>query len=188
MPRIGPALLAVSIGLAAAPQAAAHANLGELAPFWAGAFHVVLTPLAIAALVGFAAATVLAADALQFEVALVCAAAVCAVAALAPLRIVTAAPAGAALVGVAAVAAYSPRRVGAWILALSAAATVGLAARPETPTVAEALGSGVASGLLLLWLQEALRRLEPCAPLVRRVLGAWVTAISLLLAALAAAA
>jgi hypothetical protein len=187
MRRIATACLA-SLGLVLAPDAAAHASLGELAPFWAGAFHVVLTPLAIAALVGLAAATVGGSEALQFEVALVCAAAALGAAALAPPRLVAAAPAGAALVGVVAAIGWVPRRVAAWTLALAAATSVGLAARPETPDVWQAIGSGAASGLLVLWLHEGLRRLEARAPVVRRVLGAWVAAIALLLGALAIAA
>jgi hypothetical protein len=187
MRRIPTAWLA-SLGLVLAPEAAAHANLGELAPFWAGAFHVVLTPLAMAALVGLAAATVVTSEALQFEVALLCSATAFAAAAIAPLRLVPAAPVGAALAGVAAVLAWAPRRLGAWTLAFAAALTVGLGARPETPDAWEALGSGAASGLLVLWLHDGLRRLERRAPLLRRVLGAWVAAIALLLGALAAAA
>jgi hypothetical protein len=184
MRRVATAALA-ALALVLAPEAAAHANLGDLAPFWAGAFHVVLTPLALAALVGLAAATVVTSEALQFEVALLCAAAAFAVAALAPPSLDSAAPLGAALAGMAAVLAWTPQRLGAWTLACVAAATIGLAARPESANVWEALGSGAASGLLVLWLHEGLRRLEPRAPLVRRVLGAWVTAMALLLVMLA---
>ncbi len=184
MRRVVTACLA-SLGAMLAPEVSAHANLGDLAPFWAGAFHVALTPLALAAVVGLAAATVITSEALQLEVALLCAAAAFAVAGLAPPRLDPAAPLGAAVTGLAAVLAWTPQRPGAWTLACIAATTVGLAARPESPNVWEALGSGATSGVLVLWLQEGLRRLERRAPLVRRVLGAWVTALALLLAALA---
>lgn len=174
------------LGFLLAPAAAAHAVLGELPPFWAGAFHVPLTPLAMAALVGLAASTVRGTAALQFEVALVCVAAVTAVAAFAPLRLVPAAPVGAALAGSAAAMAWSPTRHGAWLLTFAAAATVGLAVRPDVPDPWQPIGSGAASGLLVMWVHEALRRLEQRTPLVRRVLGAWVAAMALLLGALAA--
>ncbi len=177
-----------SLGLLLAPAAIAHANLNELSPFWAGALHVILTPLAMAVLVGLAAATVAGSEALQFEVAVICAAAAAAVAMLAPARLVPGAPLGAVLVGLAAALAWTPGRRGAGLLAIAAATTIGLATRPESREVSEALGSGTASGLLALWLFDGLRRLATRAPSVRRVLGAWVAALALLLGVLAVTA
>lgn len=183
--RVAPALL-----LAALPATAhAHANLGELPAFWAGALHLLLTPLAVASLLGLAAATAPAADRLQFRVALAAAAPAVLTAAFAPVLLVQTAwallaPLGPVLVGLCAAFGLTPRAPLALGLALLAAVTIGLAAMPEPRSIVAALGLGVAVLVALFWLLDGLRRIDARWPVVRRVLGAWVAAFALLIGAL----
>lgn len=183
--RAAPVLL-----LAPLSQAAhAHANLGELPAFWAGALHVFLTPLAIASLLGLAAATAVAAERLQFRTVFAAAAVAALAAAFAPALLVQSAwallaPAGTLLVGLCAAMGLVPRIPLALVLALLAATTIGLAAMPEPRTVVASLGVGVAVVVALFWLLEGLRRVDARWPVARRVLGAWVAAFALLVGAL----
>lgn len=182
--RTAPALL-----LLQPVTAHAHANLGALPPFWAGALHVLVTPLAVAALLGLAAATVPAAERLQFRIVLATAVPAALTAAFAPLLLVQTAwallaPLAAVLLGGSAALGIAPRAPLGVALALLAAATIGLAALPEPRSVTAALGVGAAVLVALFWLLEGLRRLDARWPVVRRVLGAWVAAFALLVGAL----
>jgi len=180
---------ALLLALPAAP-ASAHANFGELAPFWAGALHVLVTPLALAALLALACAAVSLAEAAQFRLALLLGllVAVCSAA----VALLAAPPAGSALF--AAVAVLLPAlaaasglpsvRGVAVVLAVAAALSISLSAAPEQGAWTAALGGGLCALLVLLWLQEGVRRLAQRLPLAPRVLGAWVAAIAVLLGAL----
>jgi hypothetical protein len=180
---------ALLLALPAAP-ASAHANFGELAPFWAGALHVLVTPLAMAALLGLACAVVAMAEASQFRLALLTGLLVTVVsAAIAwwPMPEGSGAllaAGGALLPALAAALAVPTARGVAVLLAVGAALAVSLAAAPERGVWAAAPGAGLCSVIVLLWLQEGVRRLAQRLPLAPRVLGAWVAAIAVLLGAL----
>jgi hypothetical protein len=168
----------------------AHANLGDLAPFWAGALHLLVTPLALAALLALGCGVIALPDAQQFRLALLtglCVAAVSFVLALLPGTWAPAAllaAAGALVPALAAAFALPVSRAGAVLLVAAAAGAASLSAAPEPGAWGAALGAGACACLALLWLQEGLRRLAQRLPLTPRVLGAWVAAIAVLLGAL----
>ncbi|MCU0952208.1 MAG: hypothetical protein MUC68_14410 [Burkholderiaceae bacterium] len=168
----------------------AHANFGDIAPFWAGALHVLVTPLALAALLALACGLVALPDAQQFRLALLAGllvAAISIVLALLPTTFAAAAllaAAGALLPALAAAFALSVSRASAVLLVAAAASAASLSAAPEPGAWGAALGAGACACVVLLWLQEGLRRLAQRLPLTPRVLGAWVAAIAVLLGAL----
>lgn len=167
----------------------AHVNPVDAPAFWAGALHVVVTPLAIAALLGLAAATARAAEGLQFRVALAVSVPAALIAAFAPLLLVQTAwallaPLGPITLGLCAALGIAPRQRLALALAIVASVTIGLAAMPEPQSLLAASGVGAAVLIAMFWLLEALRRVDARWPIVRRVLGAWVAAFSLLVGAL----
>jgi hypothetical protein len=69
-------------------------------------------------------------------------------------------------------------------VSLSVAPEPGAAVAPRVTALVTALGAGLCVVLVLLWLQEGVRRLGQRLPLAPRVLGAWVAAIAVLLGAL----
>lgn len=180
---------ALLLALPAAP-ASAHANFGELAPFWAGALHVLVTPLALAALLALGCALVAMTEASQFRLALLTGVLVAllsgVIALLAPTVPAAALiAAGATLLpGLAAASGAPAERGVAALLVVAASLAISLSAAPEPGAWVAALGAGLCVLLLLLWLQEGVRRLAQRLPLAPRVLGAWVAAIAMLLGAL----
>lgn len=168
----------------------AHANFGDLAPFWAGALHLLATPLALASLLALACAVIALPETQQFRLAVlagVCVAAISLGLALRPASFAAAAllsAAGALVPALAAAFALPVARMSALLLAVVAASAVSLAAAPEPSAWGAAFGAGTCSSVVLLWLQEGLRRLAQRLPLTPRVLGAWVAAIAVLLGAL----
>jgi hypothetical protein len=190
-------IAALLLALHAAP-ACAHANFGELAPFWAGALHVLVTPLAMASLLGLACAVVALAEASQFRLALL--AGLLVTTCSAAIGWLPGVPGGAALVAaggallpaLAAALAVPKARAFAIVLVVAAALAVSLSVAPEpgaavaprVTALVTALGAGLCVVLVLLWLQEGVRRLGQRLPLAPRVLGAWVAAIAVLLGAL----
>jgi hypothetical protein len=180
---------ALLLALWCAP-AFAHANPGDIAPFWAGALHLLVTPLALAALLALACALLALAEAEQFRLALLAGLLVAALSAglaLWPPLLASGtllAAASALVPALTAAFAVPVSRFVAMVLAGAAALAVSLCIAPEPGAWAAASGGGACVIVVLLWLQEGIRRLSRRLPLAPRVLGAWAAAIAVLLGAL----
>lgn len=201
--------LLVCVGLLLACPAWAHG--GDAGPLWGGALHVLASPLALAALLGLVAALWGIDDPLCFSVAAmtgVSAAVVAVLAAFAATYLAeragvnfvavlwanfsaALAPLGVVLIGLTALIGWRHTRHAALSLALLAGSTVGLAAQLDNsrwqslPGLAGCTALIAVTGLMAFHKFEKWARLRTVWPIVRRVLGSWVTALGLLLAALA---
>lgn len=183
-------LVAITLGAAYLP-AWAHGELGGGLGMLSGATHLLTSPLALAAWVGWVAA-VYAVDE-QRVPALVIASALAA--GLGAMGVVYAASYLAAvlvvLIGLTGVFAWGLSTTAAVLLALVAGFASGLAAELEPPTLARAFGVAATQAALsagafyTLPALDRISQLKAVTPIARRVLASWVTAIGMLMAALA---
>lgn len=182
---------AAALLLLLASPAFAHSEFSAVKPFWSGVFHALLAPLTLAAVLGLVAAIGGRRD--ERLLWAICLGAVAAVfGALFPLPAAAwAVPAGVVVGGLCAVAGRTlPVALGA-PLAIGLGYVAGLAAELDTPSLNGALGVATTIGyvgllgLLVVWHLEARPRLAPAIRIGRRILGAWVSAIGMLLGALA---
>jgi hypothetical protein len=164
----------------------AHSPFGADAAFWSGAWHLLLAPLALAALVGVGVACAGGPTEREIELA--------GLAGLACFLMSWAAPAGAAVwlaplpafaLGASAVVAIPPASWRARFLAMLAGLGAGAAIDLDARTVAAAAGAGTAMLVASVWMLDLGARLRRRLPLAPRVIGAWIVALSLLLLALA---
>ena len=183
-------LCAIVMGALCLPVCA-HGELGGGLGMLSGVTHFLTSPLALAAWVGFVA-SVFVVDEKRVP-ALVVASALAA--GLGAFGVVYAATSLASvlvvLIGLTGVFAWGLSATAAVLLALVAGFTSGLAAELEPPTLARALGVAATQAALLagalytLPALDRLTRLKTLTPIARRVLASWVTAIGLLMSALA---
>jgi hydrogenase/urease accessory protein HupE len=176
------ALVALAFAASAAP-AFAHSAFGTTGPFWSGALHIAVSPLSLATIAGFAAALgplPRGETALEFLVALVC---VAGAAALLP-DWSRAAALGAIIAGSVAASGLTPKRPATLALSAVAGLAIGAAAGIDNTNAIAGLGAALAFFLLCGAALAAFQELEPRLPIARRVAGAWVAAIGLLLSAL----
>ena len=171
----------------AAPPAFAHGAFEDVAPFWSGALHLLVSPLSLALCIGLACCLVpvrprhavyswlvlFGAAFLVSALGLVCTLPVPAFVAI-------------CLGAIAIVQARQPL----WLLislGLVSGVSAASAAAPDTSGILTGAGLGLALLLLSVGTYEGLVRLPTALRLAPRVLGSWVAAIGLLLAALAVA-
>lgn len=168
------------------PPALAHSEFGGAAPFWAGALHVLTSPLSLAAMLGLGAALHKSSNAgVLWGLGLGGAAAFAA--SWSAGAWVAAAAFGPAAAGAAAALGRPAPAVVAASLGLVAGASAGAgAALDPPPTFAATLGVATAAALVAIWTVELAARLPTALALAPRVLGAWCAAIGLLIAALVA--
>jgi len=101
------------------------------------------------------------------------------------------APIVTALVGLTAVAALKPSNTAAILIAVACGFASGLAADLDPPSIARAAGVSIAqagllsSALYTLPELDKVQKLQTVLPIARRVVGSWVAAMGLLMAALA---
>jgi len=175
-----PALL-----LLLAPAAQAHAVSGNDSPILFGMWHVMVTPLSLLAIAALGSALAYASDRTTAGAILTAGLVATCSAWLLPAGFARAAPAGVIAAGL--VAAFMPRppvpvtRLIGGIAGVAA----GVAAAPDQPSLPAALGVGVVTLVLLQGLVEGYQYINRYVPLARRVVGAWMAAIALLLGALA---
>lgn len=168
----------------------AHGSLGSAAPFWAGVFHFAISPLAIAAALGFTAAIVSIDDrSVLLAVGIAAVAAFVAVV-WAPASWLPYVAIGPIVSGLLAVSGWRAHRLVVAIIAAISGVAIGIASEPDVRTSGGAFGVSVmvmviASAGVELFLWIAAQRWGRVADIARRVLGAWVAAIGLLLGALA---
>jgi hypothetical protein len=186
MPAYGRWALSTIFGLLIATPACAHEVFGvTAAPFWTGALHLVTAPLGIAAIVGLAAAISFAPRETSAWSALVAGLTSFAAALWASPSIASAAPAGIIVAGLCAALGLDPSRWMALVLGALAGFAAGSAAQLDVRAVSGALGVAVVMMSATLWGVEAFAYGRNVLPLARRVVGAWMAAIALLLGALA---
>lgn len=184
--RVSIAAAAVILGFTATPSFA-HGGFGSAGPFWAGGLHLFVSPLALVVLVALAASVAFLKtdDVAQVATA---AAVTCFLACwLLPSSVGPMAPIGGIAAGVCAALGYKPKRFAAIALGAVAGVSLGLALEFDSRSMAASAGAAVATFLVLAYLQMGLSRIGAKWPVALRVLGAWVTAISLLLGALSVA-
>lgn len=182
-------VLLACFGLGAAP-AWAHGELGGGEGILSGLTHFATSPLAIAGLLGLSAAVYVVDEKRVAGIAVpagLVAGASSFLVGLAPSYL---APSLIALVGLIAVFGVKLTDVAAILLALVAGFAAGVAADLDPPTVARAAGVAIAQAALLSSALHALpeldkvRALQGVLPIARRVLGSWIAAMGLLMAAL----
>lgn len=180
----------VAAALSCGGTAWAHGAFGESSSMWSGVFHLLTSPLSLAALVGVGVVGAGVRDPWQ-PAAAGAAALAAALAASWPAQFgAWLAPAAVGLIGLAAVAALRPTPVAVMALALCGGLAAGLGAELDQVSTASVAGvsggSAVVLVLLLVGIDDLakVQRLAPVLPVARRVLGSWVAALALLLLAL----
>jgi hypothetical protein len=183
--------LLVATGLFCSSPAWAHDAFGNGKSVWTGALHLLTSPLAVAAMVGLVLALFGVQERMSL-VAAVCAAATSALAAAVPAQIPAfAVPAVVVVLGLSAAAGLKPSKPVAVLLSLLAGLAAGAASDLDNPSWQGVIGI---AGVMLFVTISALAALEDLArvawlknilPIARRILGSWVSAIGLLLGALA---
>lgn len=158
---------------------------------WSGVFHVLASPLAVAAIIGVALAGAGVHDPwipAAGGLAAGAAALASTMAAQAPLWL---APALVAVVGLAAVSGPHTKPLGVAVLSLAAGTAAGLAAELDQAGTASIVGvaAAVCIGLVLtlLWTEDLGKvvGMQPVLPIAKRIAGSWIAAIGILLLALA---
>lgn len=186
-PRRGTAL---ALLLGACGPALAHGGFANVQPFWSGALHLLLSPLSVAAVIGLVAALPRTAAALPVPAIALGAGAAFVAAGLGLPVVATAAPIGVIVLGLVAAAARPLPRWADAVLAVLAGLTAGGAAELDAPGwtagagVALTMAYGVVCGVAGLAALQRRPALATPVTLARRIAGAWVAALGLLLAAL----
>jgi hypothetical protein len=182
--RTARAAIAALAPLVLASPAHAHSAFGNVTPFWSGVLHTAVSPLALAALIGFAAALAPAQKPRVFP-NLVAAMAAAFAASWLGQTIAALAPTGAIIVGLIGALDVGRTRIAGFVIGVSAGFSVGLAAEVDRPTLVAGLGVASAvffvGGAAYAVFDKIEERLQPA----RRIVGAWVAATALLLGALA---
>jgi hypothetical protein len=164
----------------------AHNVFGlNAAPFWLGALHLLVAPLGIAAIVALAAAVPFSSGETIIGAAAAAGAAAFATALWVPANIAVAGPIGIIVAGICAAFGIEPSRWLGILLGVLTGFAAGAAAQLDVPAISASLGVAVAMTSVSLWGMEAFIHTKRLVPLARRVIGAWMAAIALLLGALA---
>jgi len=177
-------VVALPIAICCATTPAYAHDFGSLAPFWVGVLHVAVSPLSIGTILGLAGSLCVARASHGIE-GLAIATVAAFLAAWLATPIAAWASAGAIFVGLSAASGLKPNALMAVSIGLFGGAAAGCAASVDAPTIVTALGVGFGVFWMACFAYEGFHRLEALLPLARRVIGAWVAAIGLLLAALA---
>lgn len=172
-------------------SALAHGGLQGSQSLWGGALHFLTSAVSLAALAAMLAVLFGIAERLALGVAAVAGASAGIASALAEVLPVYTAPSVLVMVGLTAVLGWKPSRTGSILIAALTGLAAGLAADLDAPSWAG--GTGVActamfvSGCALAVSRDlaSVPKLAYIVPVAKRVLGSWVAAIGMLMAALA---
>lgn len=170
----------------------AHGVFGSDTSIWTASYHLLTSPLSLAALIGLAMALFGIREPASFIASALAAALSVAATMLLPHIPPVVAPAAVVVIGLCAVAGWKPPTAVAFPLAALAGLAAGAAAELEQPRWQDLAGMGATVLIATFWLlataenlsQGSGPRLRAVLPIARRVLGSWVTAIALLLGAL----
>lgn len=185
------AILLAAMALLGCGSALAHGPFGGGTSIWTATFHLGTSPLSLAALIGLALVLFGMGEPWSVIAAALAAAAAVAATALSPYLAPVLAPAAVVIIGLSAVAGWSPPTAFAFALALLAGLAAGSAADLDQPRWQDLLGMGATVLIATFWLLAVSDninrsgRLKTVLPIARRVLGSWVAAIALLVGALA---
>lgn len=169
----------------------AHGLSGSSTSIWTAAYHLLTSPLSLAALVGLALVLFGIREPVSFVAAALAAVAAVVATWWLPHIPAVAAPAAVVVIGLSAVAGLNPSTAFSLILAALAGLAAGSAADLEQPRWQDLAGMAVTVLIGTFWLLAVTDnitrsgRLQAVLPIARRVLGSWVAAIALLLGALA---
>jgi hydrogenase/urease accessory protein HupE len=186
------ALLA-GAALSKCANALAHGNFGADTSIWTASAHLLTSPLSLAALIGLALVFFNTRESISVLAAVLAAmASVLASAASEHIPDVMA-PAAVVILGLSAVFAWRPSTAFLLLLAVLAGLAAGVAADMQQPRWQALIGMAVTVMVCTFWLlaisnnlyRNRNTRLQTLLPIARRILGSWVTAIALLLGALA---
>lgn len=177
-------LAAIVFGLLLTAQPAfAHAAFGTMGPFWSGVLHVLVSPLSLATIVGLGAALApipRGASALEIVIAVASAAlAAWLLTAWGKFAVV-----GAIATGLTAALALKPTRIVVLTMSFAAGLSIGSATGLDAPSPTGGLGVALVVFLTVGAVTASFQELEMRLPLARRIAGAWVAAIALLIGAL----
>ncbi len=185
------ALALTGTALFGSSSAWAHGVFGSETSIWTASYHLLTSPLSLAALIGLALVLFGIREPASFIAATLASAA----AVLATLWLVhippVAAPAAVVVIGLSAVAAWKPSTGFAFVLAALAGLAAGSAADLDQARWQDLVGMAVTVLIATFWLLATAEnlnqsvRLQNILPIARRVLGSWVAAIAFLLGALA---
>jgi hypothetical protein len=167
----------------------AHGSADTLPRFWMGVQHLITAPLPLAASIGLGVTVAFASVAATWLAICAAGLAACIVAATEPIAF-AGAPALAviAITGITSISGWNPPAWFALLVALATGAVAAAASNVGLQHWDAALGLGamvvVISGWAAKILQYArsLPQLREVAPIARQVIGAWATAIAMLLA------
>jgi hypothetical protein len=183
-------VITVSFTLLGSVPAWAHGALGGGEGILSGLTHFATSPISLASLVGLLAIFYVVQEDRVAGLAVPAAISAGISSFLAGVCPDYLAPLATATLGLAAVFGLPVTNTASFLLALVAGFAGGVAADLDPPSLARAVGVAIAQGTLLGWALYALpaldrvERLRTVLPIARRVLGSWVTAIGLLMAAL----
>lgn len=170
----------------------AHSAFGTTgASVWIAPYHLFTAPLALASLVALALVLFGTRAPDTYIAALLATAGTVVATMLLPRMPPQLAPAVVVVMGIGAIAAWKPPTWLSYLLAVFAGLAAGTAAELEQPSWQDLLGMGVTVLVVTIWLQGTLddlsqnRHLQTVLPIARRVVGSWITAMALLLSALA---
>jgi hypothetical protein len=171
-------------------NAHAHNGFGNISPFWAGVLHFLISPLAIAATVGYFAWIAGSKKVLDFKSIAICSTSAGILSlypGLLPQHILAG---GVLLVGIAAMLRIRTPQLVIQAMGLLIGAVIGIGADLDSQSVISAFGVSVVTlylGIVFLGLWDRgteIAWLNPILPTASRVLGSWVAALGLLLVAL----
>lgn len=166
--------------------ASAHDVFGlNAAPFWLGALHLIVAPLGIASILALAAVIAFSSGGTIVAAVILAGVTAFATALWIPASAVGVGSIGIILAGLVAVFGLEPRRGLGALLGVVTGFSAGAASQLDIRATSAALGVAVAMISATLWVVEAFVYTRRFVPLARRVIGAWVSAIALLLGALA---
>lgn len=198
LPRGAQALLLAAVLMSLSGRAAAHGPFGMDSSIWTATYHLATSPLSLAALIGLALVLFGVREPTSIIAAVLAAVAAVSITALLPqlpaaaVRMAVIVSVG--VMGVCAVAAWRPPTALTFGFALVAGFAAGAAADVDEPRWQDLVGMGVTVLIASFWLLAAsdslnrmsrMSRLQTVLPIARRVLGSWITAMALLLGALA---
>jgi hypothetical protein len=158
---------------------------------WDGALHILTSPLSIAAMIGLFAIVAGIHERHILAVTLIAAVSAGFAFLISAYLPAYAVPAMVAALGMVGVPAWQPPARFAWVFALFAGLAGGLAAELDAPSIPTIVGVFLTETIILGGVLTgypdlvAIKTLTPVLPIATRVLGSWVTAIGLLLTALA---
>lgn len=170
--------------LMVAPAAQAHSSTGTL-PVLFGMVHVVVSPLSVLAIIGLGSALAHAHDRATAGAVVTAGLVAACASALLPASWVRTAPIGVIAAGLTAALLPRPPVLVSQLVGAAAGFSVGIAAAPDEPGLLVSLGVGLVTLVLLEGLAQGYLIVNRYVPLARRVVGAWMAAIALLLGALA---